>query len=119
MIWRSLILSVALTGAAHAQQADLSEGRFVMFANHWSDEANAFVQGPPQGSETACFAVGETTADGVQLTLQSGTYYVWWDDRSVTEYADVWFSSDRFREDYPGSDLLAELRVLFRNVEGC
>ncbi|ABD56258.1 hypothetical protein Jann_3341 [Jannaschia sp. CCS1] len=114
-----MILGVALAGAASAQEADLSDGRFVMFANHWSDTAEAFVQGPPPGSETACFRVGRTTEEGVRLVLTSGIYYVWWSDESVSDYDDIWFSSDRFRSDYPGSDLLAELRILFRNVAGC
>lgn len=115
----ALAVSMALAGPAFAQDADLSKGRFVMFENHWSDEANAFVSGPPTGSETACFAVGATTPEGVEMRLVAGTHFLTWSGETVTDFDTTWFSSERFLDDHPDADLLDELRILFHNVEGC
>lgn len=113
------LLLAALPGLAMAERADLSEGGFVMYEAHWSDTAGTFVEAPPPESETACFRVGETTPEGIRLTLASGVLYQWWSDESVSVYDDIWFSSDRFNEDYPGQPPLEELRIVFRNVDGC
>ncbi len=113
------LMLAALPSTVLAELADLSEGRFVMYESHWSDDAAAFVAGPPPGSETACFRVGKTTPEGVPMTLASGVFFLWWSEESVTEYDDIWFSSDRFNADHPGQPPLEELRILFRNVEAC
>ena len=135
----SLTLSAAIftgmAGEAQAQSAqlnedtgagltldhptDLSEGRFVMFANHWNDDMGAFVQGPPPGSETACFMVHETTSEGVRMELTSGRHYQWWSGETVTEFDTIWFSSTRFNDDFPNAVPLEELRIIFRNTANC
>lgn len=113
---------MALPYGAMAQsppKADLSPGAFVMLVRHWDVDAAVYREGPPPGSETACFEVGEQTGDGVVLTLRSGRYFQDWAETTVTEYEDTWFSSDRYLAENPGAEVLDELRIMFGNVGSC